>query len=132
MDGSSQHLLSRAALATQQYGRIGSCDTLTELHQFAHAARLAHDETMTRVDFVAQDRNVAAQAPRIEGFGNDVLQVCSIERLLQEVVCTSLHGAHGSFDAPMRGNDDEQWRAWLFRQLVEHREAVMLRHLQVE
>src|SRR5688572_24037693 len=129
MDGARENFLPGPALAPEEYGRIRRRSALCKLYHLTHRGRLAEHEAMARLDLAAKDADVAPQAPSLQRFFDHVLQLRRLERLLNEVVCARLHGADCSFDAAVRGDDDDQRTRRLLGERIEHAEAGDVGHL---
>ena len=110
IDGTSDQLLARAALAGDEHRDILCRDTADGLVDLAHGRAGAHDDAVhVRVGCGLGDDSGFAHPPgHLYGLADDAPQLVQIERLEQVVVCSLLHRFDGDIGCLGHGNEDNR------------------------
>ena len=124
VNGARQQFLARAALASQQYSRVGAGHHIG-LRQLVFHQLVARDDVRTPIF-------IHVRKPRhFEGLLHVIEQVLLVHRFGQKSEGTALGGVHGIRDRAMRGQDDHSQSRPAALQLLEQTNAVHLIHAQV-
>src|SRR5262249_19561460 len=133
VDRSRDELLSGAALAVDEYGRVAGRGQLDPAIDLLHALGLPRHlaEAAFLLQLMAKEVNLPRQRFLLDRFLEQDLQPRRVDGLGEVVERASAHRLDGSLHRPLAGDQqDDRW-ATGFLQLLEQRETVHLRQDEI-
>ena len=133
MNGPSEHLLARAALAGDEHRGIVLGHPARQLKQVPHGAALENHEIAQGIDAQAraESLDLAAESFPLFGLPNGHDHFVRTKRLWQVVVCPFVHGGDGGVLVAVGAHHDEQGGPRSGAVAPEEGESVHLGHANV-